>query len=128
MANERVLVVDDEDELREIIQCILVEKGYDVLTAANGEEAIEKVRENGIDLALLDIRMPGIDGIEVLRRIKEEINPNLAVIIMTAYGTPETAARAMRLGACDYLRKPFDTTKQVGATVKKCLDYRKSKH
>ena len=122
MSNGTILVVDDHEEVRELLQHVLISKGYKVLSASNGEEAIEKVRANGIDLALLDMKMPGMNGIEVLRTIKNEINSSLPVIIMTAYGSPETAVRAMRLGASDYLCKPFDTTEQVATAVKECLD------
>jgi YesN/AraC family two-component response regulator len=78
-----------------------------VLTAANGVEAISLGRENRLDLALLDLKMPGMDGIEVFQKLRK-VKKDIGVIILTGYGTLKTAKQAMRLGAYDYLTKPFD--------------------
>lgn len=102
-----ILVVDDEVEVLKILKKILTDRGYNVMTAQNGSEALKVVRKNNIKLALLDIKLPKMDGIELLGRFKK-INPDLIVIMMTAFGTLKTAIRAMKLGAYDYVTKPFD--------------------
>lgn len=103
----KILVVDDEEDVCEFFQDNLPEEGYSVLTAFSGEEAISKVKEESPDLMLLDIKMAGLDGIKVLemaKKIKQDIN----VIMLTGYGTISTAREAMKLGAYDYVTKPFD--------------------
>lgn len=102
-----VLVVDDEVEVLKILEKILAENGYNVLKAQNGAEALRAARRSDIKLALLDIKLPKINGIELLGRFKK-VNPDLIVIMITAYGTLKTAIEAMRLGAYDYITKPFD--------------------
>src|SRR4030043_1827050 len=84
----------------------MMEEKYSILTAQNGEEALTRVKESSPDLILMDIKMPGRSGIEVLKEIKL-IDPKSLVIIMTAYGTTETAIEAMKYGAFDYILKPF---------------------
>lgn len=103
----RILVVDDEVEICDLLQSFLAQEGYHVFTATNGVEAISLGKQNELDLALLDIKMPGMDGIEVFRKLKE-VRKDMGVIILTGYGTLGTAKEAMRLGAYDYLTKPFD--------------------
>ena len=102
-----ILVVDDEVEICDLLQGFLTEEGYQVFTATNGLEAISLGKQNELDLALLDIKMPGMDGIEVFRKLKK-VRRDMGVIILTGYGTLGTAKDAMRLGAYDYLTKPFD--------------------
>lgn len=105
-ACKSVLIVDDERNIRLTI-CEAVEGlGVDTDTAATGEEALTKLREKEFDLMLLDLHMPGVDGMEVLRRVRE-IRPDIRVIMMTAYGTERLAAEARRLGAVGFIRKPF---------------------
>jgi DNA-binding response OmpR family regulator len=101
------LVVDDETQISDLLRDFLTQEGYQVLTAANGVEAISLGKENRLDLALLDLKMPGMDGIEVFQKLRE-VKKDIGVIILTGYGTLETAKQAMRLGADDYLTKPFD--------------------
>lgn len=101
-----LLVVDDEEGPRQSIR-IVFHKDYKVLLASNGDEAIRLARENPINIAILDIRMSGCSGLDVLHSLKE-ITPTTEVIMLTAYETLETARQALRLGACDYLSKPFD--------------------
>jgi len=102
-----ILVVDDELVLRNSLKEWLGEEGFRVDTAESGPEALEKLTTHGYHLMLLDIKMPGMDGVEVLKRSKE-LRPDLVVVMMTAYATVETAVEAMKLGALDYLMKPFD--------------------
>lgn len=104
--NKRILVVDDEKNIRMTLkQCLKGEK-YDVELAVNGEEGLKKLKEESFDLVLLDIKMPGLTGMEVLKRLRE-IGNNVKVIMMTAYGTIDRAVEAMKLGAIDFLSKPF---------------------
>jgi len=106
MAKEKILVVDDEKNMRITLKHCLEGAGYEVTTAVNGEDALDKFKSDGYQLVLLDMKLPGISGIEVLKKIKEE-RAFTPVIMITAYGTIETAVEAMKLGAVDYLSKPF---------------------
>ena len=101
-----VLLVDDEASVLETLEIILEER-FRVLKAASGKEALEKITKESIDLVLLDIAMPDIDGMEILSRIKE-FDPGLPVIMATATDSARMAVKAMQLGACDYITKPFD--------------------
>jgi len=102
----KVLVAEDDDIVRDVIVKFLTEEGYSVVVANDGLEAIEMLRLEDIKLVLSDLRMPGADGMEVLRSAMN-INPNIAVVIITAYGTLDTALEAMNEGAYDYVVKPF---------------------
>ena len=106
MGNRTVLVVDDEKNIRLTLRESLKAIDMDVDTAVNGEEALERARQKSYDLVLLDLKMPGMDGIEVLRRLRE-FSTTTAVIVLTAHGTVESAVDAMKLGAVDFLQKPF---------------------
>ncbi len=106
---ENILIVDDELGVRESFRMILQDK-YNLLIHSEAEEALESVRKNRIDVALLDIRMPNMNGIELLKRIKE-MDSDIQVVMVTGYATLDTAVEAMRLGAFDYLYKPFDPDK-----------------
>lgn len=103
----RILVVDDDRNLRYSFRKILNKEDYELLEAESGEEAIRKVEEEKPDLVLMDVRMPGMSGLEAFKRVKE-LNSKLPVIVMTAYGTVDTAIEAMKLGAYEYVLKPFD--------------------
>ncbi|HXU07692.1 MAG TPA: sigma-54 dependent transcriptional regulator, partial [Blastocatellia bacterium] len=103
----RILIVDDETIVRESLGSWFREEGYEVDTALSAREALEKLTANNWDIFLLDIRMPGMDGIELQRKIKES-HPDATIIIMTAYASVETAVEAMKQGAYDYIVKPFD--------------------
>ena len=100
------LVVDDEESVRESFRLVL-EQDYDVLDAPAGARALEIVRANHVDVVLLDIRLPEMDGIEVLERLKA-LDDSLEVILVTAVKTVRTAVAAMKLGAFDYVTKPFE--------------------
>lgn len=102
-----ILVVDDEKEICDLFQNFLTQEGYQVFIATNGAEAISLGKRNRLDLALVDIKMPGMDGIEVFQKLKK-VKKDMEAIILTGYGTLKTAKEAMRLGAYDYLTKPFD--------------------
>lgn len=102
----RILVADDDIFVRDVIIKLLTEQGYSVTTADDGHEAIRQLRFEDICLVLTDLRMPGADGLEVLRTARQ-INPKIAVVILTAYGTLDTALDAVKEGAYDYLTKPF---------------------
>lgn len=117
----RILVVDDEKNIRLVLDQCLSEEGYQVETAVSGEHAVEKFAAGPFDLVLLDMKMPGMDGIEVLRRIKRTA-ADVPVIMVTGYGSIETAVETMKLGAVDYLRKPFtpdEIRAAVGAVVQR---------
>ena len=101
----RILIVDDEAHVHYSFRRILGRE-MEVLSATNGQEALELVRTRSPDLVIMDVRMPGQDGIDALTRIKE-LDPELPVIIMTAYGTMQTAVEAMKFGAFEYILKPF---------------------
>ena len=103
----RILVVDDEKEICRILEKFLTAEGYRVVTVTNGQGAIRAMREERCDLIFLDLRLPDMNGIEVLRRIKK-MDEKAVVNIMTGYGTMQTARAAMRLGAHDYITKPID--------------------
>jgi len=103
-----ILVIDDKDSMRKMVSQTLAEEGYLVDSAPNGPEGIEKARAKTYDLVITDLKMPDMDGLDVVSGIKE-INNETSVIVMTAYGTIETAVSAMKKGAYDFLTKPFDT-------------------
>jgi DNA-binding NtrC family response regulator len=110
----RVLVVDDEAGIRNLLQRTVEDAGYSVVTAASGQEALDRMSEMNIELAMLDIKMPGMSGLEVLRQIT--INwPDTCVIMVTGIGDAQTAVEAMKLGAYDYITKPFDPNDVVPA-------------
>jgi nitrogen regulation protein NR(I) len=103
----KILIIDDDDQLRKSFHKLLVQEGYSIESAASGEAGIAMLRQNPQDLVILDMRLPGMNGFEVFQVI-HEIEPKLPVIIMTAYGTTETAIEATKMGAFDYILKPFD--------------------
>jgi DNA-binding response OmpR family regulator len=106
MREKPILVVDDEKNIRLTVSQSLEPMEVPVRTAVNGEEALQKLREGEFGLVFLDLKMPGMDGMDVLRRIKEEW-PKIRVIVITAHGTIESALEAMKLGAVDFIQKPF---------------------
>ncbi|MFW6035598.1 MAG: response regulator [Halothermotrichaceae bacterium] len=106
MIDKKILVVDDEKNVRLTLDKALSNKGYQVETAINGEEGLEKVEESNFHVILLDMKMPGLDGIDVLKELKD-MNIDSRVVMITGFGSVETAVETMKLGAVDYLRKPF---------------------
>ncbi len=103
----RVMVVDDDPATVELLQEFLVAKGYEVITAGDGAEALQKVKEERPHLILLDIQMPKMDGLEVLRQVKA-IDPTVSVIMVTGVNEEAIGRKAMELGAFDYIVKPLD--------------------
>lgn len=119
-SSPRILVVDDEMIVCESCQRILEEEGLEVEIALSGAEAFAKMRENPFDIVITDLKMPGIDGMEVLRTLRKEY-PDTIVIMITGFSTVETAVEAMKLGAFDYIPKPF-TPDEVTIVVKKAIE------
>ncbi len=107
MPSKHILIVDDEAPMRKNVCDLLSDKGYALSETGNGEEALQKIKTELVDLVLLDINLPGIDGLTALSKIKK-YTPDLPVIIFTAYGTSERAIEAMKSGAYDYIEKPFE--------------------
>jgi len=121
MAQKTILVADDDASIRSLLKQLLVDEGFAVQEASTGIEVVEKVKESSPDLVIMDVRMPELDGIEALSRLKGS-NPKTAVLIMTAFGSSNAAIRAMELGAFDYITKPFELEK-ISHSVKRVLDY-----
>lgn len=117
----KILVVDDEAVMRDTMSDWLLEKGFNIVSVSSGMEAIEKVKTGSFNIAFVDMKMPGLDGLEVLRAMKR-IDPETAVVIMTAYATIETAIEAMKEGAYEYMIKPFSLD-VVELIVKKIVKY-----
>lgn len=103
----RILIIDDDESNRESLEMYLSEEGHDVVSAGTGERGVTKYREHNPDLVILDIRLPDIDGFAVLARLKE-VNPDVKVIMITAYHDEHTIKKAMDLGAFAYVKKPID--------------------
>jgi len=119
---KQVLIVDDEPNLRKILSVQLSRDGYDVLTAEDGEQGLAQLRDHHIDLVITDLKMPRVDGMTLLRRALQE-DPDLPVVMITAHGTVDTAVEALKIGAFDYLTKPFDKD-EVRQIVAKALKTR----
>jgi len=119
---KQVLIVDDEPNLRKILSAQLSRDGYDVLTAEDGEQGLQLLREHHIDLVVTDLKMPKVDGMTLLREAIRE-DPDLPIVMITAHGTVDTAVEALKLGAFDYLTKPFDKD-EVRQIVAKALKTR----
>jgi nitrogen regulation protein NR(I) len=119
---KQVLIVDDEPNLRKILSAQLSRDGYDVLTAEDGEQGLAYLRDHHIDLVITDLKMPKVDGMTLLRRALQE-DPDLPVVMITAHGTVDTAVEALKIGAFDYLTKPFDKD-EVRQIVAKALKTR----
>ncbi len=120
----RLLIVDDELIVRDSLGKWFAEEGYEVATAASASEALTRLADHAWDLALVDIKMPGTDGIELERHLRE-VDPQLMVIIMTGYASVETAVQALKNGAYDYVTKPFDPD-DIAHTVRNALSHRRA--
>jgi two-component system nitrogen regulation response regulator NtrX len=118
-----VMIVDDEPSILQSLSGILSDEGFEIFTASNGYEALKRIEQEAPDLVLLDIWMPGLDGIETLKEIKKN-NPVIQVIIITGHGTIETAVSATKLGAFDLIEKPLSIDKVIVA-INRALNYRK---
>ena len=120
-----ILVVDDEENAREGLTKILSKEGYAVDMASNGKEAIETLRRQSFDLVITDMRMPLMDGFEVLREIKK-MNENIGVIMITAYGEVESYLEAINMGAFEYINKPVRVN-ELKRVITKVLEERRKK-
>ena len=118
-----ILIVDDEPSILQSLSGLLSDEGFEVMTAANGYEALQKIETEAPDLVLLDIWMPGLDGIETLKEIKTSY-PNVQVIIITGHGTIETAVQATKLGAYDFIEKPLSIDKVI-VSINNALNFRR---
>jgi DNA-binding NtrC family response regulator len=118
----RILVIDDEASMRECLKDWLMEDGYEVGLAASGEEGLVMSQKERWDVVLLDLKMPGMDGIETLKRLKDQ-DQESEVVMMTAYATVDTAVQAMKEGAFDYLVKPFDPD-EIEMQVKRIVEHK----
>lgn len=114
---KKLLIVDDQFGIRILLNEVFQKEGYKIFQASNGKQALDIVKMRRPDLVLLDIKIPGIDGIEILKRMKK-IVPDIKVIVMTAYGELNMIEEAMELGAITYFAKPFDI-EEMRDTVKK---------
>ena len=118
-----ILVVDDEENAREGLSKILTKEGYSVETAANGKEAIDSIKRSDYDLVITDMRMPLMDGFEVLRELKK-LDEGIGVIMITAYGEIESYLEAMNMGAYEYINKPVRVN-ELKRVITKILEARK---
>ena len=106
MSSKRILIIDDEENMLHMLKTILSKEGYEIITAGNGIEGLEKIETNLFDTILCDLRMPEMDGLSFLKTVKVK-NTDSTIIMMSAYGTIDLAVEAMKQGAYDYISKPF---------------------
>jgi len=119
----KILIVEDEKSMREVLKILLEGEGYEVTTASDGLEGISLIEKDIFDLIITDMKMPKADGFEVLKRIKE-ISPDTIVIMITAFGNTDTAIEAMKMGAYDYITKPFNI-EEIRLIVRKAIEKKK---
>lgn len=121
MANEKILLADDEEDIKTVVKLFLESKGYTIVTAFDGLDAIEKAKAENPDLILLDIMMPIIDGFEVCKRLKEDAaTGSIPIIMLSAASKIDSVKKGLELGAVDYIVKPFDPVK-LEETINKVL-------
>jgi YesN/AraC family two-component response regulator len=123
--NGKILVLDDEQIVLDSITRILEGENYEIKTCRSGSQAMEALKAGGYDVLITDLKMPGMDGIQAMEALAE-IDPDLSMIMVTAYSTVDSAVKAMKLGAADYIRKPF-TPDQLVSLVDKVMDDRKAR-
>jgi two-component system nitrogen regulation response regulator NtrX len=121
--NPRILVIDDEAAIRDSLKMTLEYQGYEVLTAATGEEGIAQVEREAPDMVFLDVKMPGMDGIEVLQRLRHVVD-SLPIVVISGHGTVSTAVEATKLGAFDFIEKPPESERLL-VTVRNAMDSRR---
>src|SRR5690242_4321941 len=126
IGKQQILVVDDEANLRRVLCAQLSRDGYEVHAAEDGEQAVEFIREHHVDLVISDLRMPKMGGMDLLRWAQTE-EPKLPVMILTAHGTVDTAVEALKIGAVDFISKPFDQ-EEVRRLVRKALQVGELSH
>jgi Response regulator containing CheY-like receiver, AAA-type ATPase, and DNA-binding domains len=115
-----ILIVDDEQSYRQLLSLVFEGDGHIIRTASNGREAVELIKKEPADVIISDVKMPDMDGIDMLRAVRE-LHPDLGVILMTAFASVETAREAFKLGADDFIQKPFDV-EELKLIVKKTLE------
>jgi CheY-like chemotaxis protein len=123
MVSKPILIVDDEKNIRLTLLTSLEDLGVETDIAGNGEEALYKLKQKDFEVILLDLHMPGVNGMDVLREVRK-IRPDIGVIIITAYGTVELAVEAMKLGAVDFIQKPF-VPGEIREMVARVIDWKK---
>ncbi len=123
MAKARIMVVDDEKSMRDFLGIMLRKEGYDVSGFTTADSALDFFRHNHCDIAIVDIKMPGMGGVELLKKLKA-LSPEVVVIMITAYASVDTAVEAMKAGAFDYFTKPFNVD-EIKLNIKKALEYKK---
>ena len=121
MSSAKILIVDDELIMRESLAGWLQRDGHTIDTAPSGEEALEKLKGARFDIMLVDIKMEGMSGLDVLQHVKEN-DPDVAIVMITAYGSIPTAIEAMKNGAYDYMLKPFDPN-ELGVLIDKIIKH-----
>jgi two-component system response regulator FlrC len=119
----RLLVVDDDEGLRSFLEAALTSEGHDVTVAVDGADALRRLDAAGFDAVITDLKMPGVDGMQVLQHVRAE-HPGTQVIVLTAHGSIETAVEAMRAGACDFLQKPVGSPRELRMVVARALERR----
>ena len=112
----RMLIVDDERDICDCLQEFFSSKGFSVVSAFSGEEALARLKEDSADVILLDILLPGLSGIEVLKRAKN-LNPRAQIVMVTSLDQDDLREQARRYGACDYVTKPFDFSTRTWSTI-----------
>lgn len=127
MAGEKILIVDDERGMLNLLDKVLTKEGYSIHTVTNADDAIEQIKSTAFDLIVTDIDMPKKDGIQLLKEIKQEFSESQTVIMITAYATVESAINAMKLGAYDYITKPFQLD-EIKLVIKKAIEHDRLKH
>ena len=123
MAEPHIVVVDDDHGVREILQELLTQEGYQVTVAADGPSAIQTVKDTVVHLVIADLRLPGMDGLHVLEQVGQ-LDAKIVGIVMTGYGTIDSAVKAMKAGAFDFITKPFDAD-AVSIVVGKALEFQR---
>lgn len=116
MVSRRILIVDDERDTCDCLEQYFRARGFAVTSVFSGEEALERLNQDPVDVILLDVVLPGISGLEVLRRVKE-LKPRVRVIIVTAHDLKEFREEARHHGACGYITKPFDFSERTWSAV-----------
>ncbi len=122
----KVAVIDDDPVVNDLLSDFLSSEGHEVVKAKDGKEAIEVLKREPLDVVFLDLKLPGMDGLQVLERSKDTINAGTPVVIITAHGSVETAVKAMKLGALDYITKPF-RLEETSIVVEKALEFKRLK-
>ncbi len=123
MNNQSILIVDDEAKMRRLLEIMLTQLNHHVYQAEDGQQAFDFLKDNYVDLVITDLKMPNVDGLSLLRKLRE-VNNAVSVIVVTAYGTVETAVETMKYGACDYIVRPFELD-AIEAAVERALNFNK---